>query len=176
MKKSLVIFIASLLVLFLVSSISGCNLGKADLDKDINLVEAEFLELHVEGEEMSVDFLKELKRLFADERNIRDISNLKYAVNIEIISLNDNEISDVSPMKNLKNLRVLKLNNNNINDISALKNLMKLETLELNNNQVTDISVLLKLENLEELKLQNNPISDPGQIQELQNKGVSVDF
>jgi Leucine-rich repeat (LRR) protein len=61
--------------------------------------------------------------MFADDKGIKNLSNLENAVNLQILSLNNNQISDISPLKNLPNLKELRIKGNPIADTKQIDEL-----------------------------------------------------
>ncbi len=102
----------------------------------------------------------ELTSLHAAGLEIRDLTGLGYATNLQILYLRYNYISDISPLGALENLEHLVLHRNWISDLSPLGGMTKLYHLNLDDNQISDISPLAGLENLEELILFDNQVSD----------------
>jgi Leucine-rich repeat (LRR) protein len=104
--------------------------------------------------------MKRLTSLDAEFKDIRNLSGLEYAINLQWLNLWGNEIKDISPLSNLSNLWLLWLSYNQISDISPLANLTNLWYLDLSNNHISDISLLVYLTNLQVLNLSWNQISD----------------
>ena len=107
-----------------------------------------------------------LTRLEAQNKGIRDLTGLEYAVNLTWLDLgeeqvssssvaNRNSFSDLSPLANLTRLTWLNLAyNDNISDLSSLSGLTSLTHLDLGSNRgISDISPLSGLTNLTELYL-----------------------
>jgi len=107
-----------------------------------------------------------LTRLEAQNKNIRDLTGLEYAINLTWLDLseeqvssnttaNSNSFSDLSPLANLTRLTWLDLSyNDNISDISSLSGLTNLTHLNLSTNwAISDFSTLSGLTNLTELYL-----------------------
>jgi len=116
--------------------------------------------------------MKRLTSLDAEFKDIRNLSGLEYAINLQWLNLWGNEIKDISPLSNLSNLWLLWLSYNQISDISPLANLTNLQWLELYRNQISDISPLANLTNLWYLDLSNNQISDISPLANLTNLQV----
>ena len=113
-------------------------------------------------------------------RNIRDLTGLEYATNLEALSLgaqqvapgvsvNSNSISDISPLARLTKLQVLALEGNSISNISPLAGLTNLQLLDLSGNSISNISPIAGLTNLTGLFLGGNSISDISPIEGLTN-------
>ena len=109
-----------------------------------------------------------LTYLEARNKNIRDLTGLEYATNLQNLDLgservsgsgyvNSNAISDFSTLSSLTNLTWLDLDSNGISNLSALvsaiSGLPSLQTLVLSNNSISDISSLSSLINLTSLNL-----------------------
>ena len=72
--------------------------------------------------------------------NIKDLTGLDYAINLESLSLSFNEIESISPLSDLSNLESVTINDNQIRSISPLGGLEKLYDLDVHNN-VNEIGV-----------------------------------
>ena len=110
--------------------------------------------------ELSVNEMKQIQKLYLQNKNITDLTGLEYATNLQELYLYSNNISNISVLSNLTNLTKLSLRENNISDISALTNLTNLTELNLEINNITDISSLSNLTELTDLYLYNNNIND----------------
>ncbi len=126
--------------------------------------------------------LKHLANLDVENSNIRDLTGLEHAINLQdfngdrnqisdltplsglirlhTLSLRENQISDITPLANLTTLHRLNLSTNQIYDITPLENLTGLRWLDLEYNQIRDISILSNLTILEDLRLTSNRITD----------------
>ncbi len=117
---------------------------------DITIVEAEAMaELHLDIEFQS-----------PEEMRIKDITTLKYFVNLEQLELQFHAITDISPLAGLLKLRGLSLGGNQINDITALSGLTELGGLSLFNCAADDYSPLSNLTQIRSLFLEYSTISD----------------
>jgi len=112
------------------------------------------------GQSITKGKMAELTELNASGRNIKNISGLEYAINLQKLNLENTLVSDISLLANLTNLQKLYLSRNQIKDISPLAKLTKLQVLDLSRNQIKDISPLANLTNLQVLDLSRNSISD----------------
>ncbi|MGD7053925.1 leucine-rich repeat domain-containing protein [Sutcliffiella horikoshii] len=113
---------------------------------------------------------------------LKDLSGLEHATNLEYLYLDGNEISDLTPLSNLDSLLDLTLRNNQITNLSPLE-ASNLNWLDLENNPVSDISVLLTLDNLTFANIRNigdltyeEGTPEMAVVQELQNRGVNVHY
>ncbi|MDQ0208497.1 DUF2252 family protein [Alkalicoccobacillus murimartini] len=95
----------------------------------------------------------------ADGRNIKDLSGLEFAINLEKIDLSNNQIQDLSPLKRLTEVKDLKLESNQITNIESLSTFIQLTKLNLRTNSVKDLSPLSDLIHLEKLDVRENGLS-----------------
>ena len=75
---------------------------------------------------ITVEEMKGLRRLRAENRGIRDLTGLHFATNLSELFLQDNQIPDLSPLAGLIELRELRLEHNPISDLVPLKGLKNL--------------------------------------------------
>ena len=113
-----------------------------------------------QGARITRDEMARLTRLDANRRDIRDLTGLEHARNLEHLEFNHNQISDISPLAGLIRLHVVEVGENAISDISSLKGLVNLEGLHLAHNLISDLSPLDDLINLRWINLGHNAISD----------------
>ena len=104
--------------------------------------------------------MKQLTRLFADGKGIRDLTGLEYATNLERIELRRNAISDLTPLAGLIRLNNIKLRDNVIADVSPLANLLSVDWMGLEENVITDLSPLRGLVKLNGIGISGNPITN----------------
>ena len=124
---------------------------------------------------ITVDELKGLRKLEGQNRDIRDLTGLQFATNLDELFLWNNQISDISPIAGLINLRNLRLSVNPISDFSLLRGLKNLTHLWLNDTPLSDLSPLAGLINLEFLDLWSTDISDLSPLAGLVNlKSISI--
>lgn len=74
----------------------------------------------------------------AKDRNIRDLTGLERAMNLQWLTLASNEIQDLSPLAGLTRLKGLWIYLNPISDIRPLAGLVNLETLDVAACQLSD--------------------------------------
>ncbi len=122
-----------------------------------------------EGAQITREELATLTEFHADDRGIRDLTGLEFAVNLEGIELRHNAISDLAPFASLVALDNIKLRGNNISDISPLAQLVNVEWLGLEENAITDVSPLTRLAKLDGVGLNHNPVSDLAPLSGLVN-------
>ncbi len=102
----------------------------------------------ITGEDMAT-----LTTLRASNKDIRDLTGIQYAINLEELWISGNPVSNISPLAALKNLIGLAAWDMAIEDFSPLAELTKLKWLELFNTPISDISPLARLTSLERLRL-----------------------
>ena len=124
------------------------------------------------GDSITTDTLLNLTRLEVRNREIKNLTGLEHAHNLERLELgseyikgegfvNSNTISDLSPLVGLSKLAYLNLARSGISDISPLVELTQLTELYLHgNNNISDISALSELTQLNILEFSGNEISD----------------
>ncbi len=98
--------------------------------------------------------------LRASDRDIKDLTGLEYAINLESLNAPGNQIVGLSPLSELINLRVLDVYNNPIESLSSIAGLSNLEYLTIIGDEISDISPLAGLVNLRHFLSWGNPISD----------------
>ena len=113
-----------------------------------------------EGAQITREELATLTEFHADDRGIRDLTGLEFAVNLVRIELRHNAIADLGPMAGLGALDNIKLRGNNISDITPLAQLVNVAWLGLEENNITDVSPLIRLAKLDGVGLSDNPVSD----------------
>jgi len=113
-----------------------------------------------QGARITRDEIARLTRLDANNKEIRDLTGLEHAKNLEHIELNHNQISDISPLAKLTRLHLIELGDNALSNISPLKGLVNLEGLHIAHNLISDLSPLEDLTNLRWTNLGHNAISD----------------
>ena len=97
----------------------------------------------------------------AVNRNIRDLTGLQFATNLEWLEVGENPFSDLSPLAGLINLRTLSFPRSNVSDLSPLAGLINLDNIWFNAGaQVSDLSPLAGLLNLSIIHAGGHSISD----------------
>ncbi len=112
------------------------------------------------GATITVPEIATLTHIFTFDSQIRDLTGLEFATNLDRLWLSDSAISDVTPLAPLTNLTDLNLGSNVITDISPLAGLTNLTNLWLGSNPISDISALADLRNLTDLYLLDTAITD----------------
>ena len=118
---------------------------------------------------ITVGEMEGLEELYIRNRDIRDLTGLQFAINLNRLDLDFNEISDLSPLASLINLRELRINDSLVSDISPLRNLTNLTRLWLRRSLVSDLSPIAGLINLRSVSLRGNPITDISPLRGLIN-------
>ena len=118
---------------------------------------------------ITAEEMEGLSDLDARNKDIRDLTGLQFATNLDELSLRDNQISDLSPIAGLIGLRELRLQDNPVSDISPVRGLTNLTHLEVDGTPVSDISPVRGLTNLTHLEVDSTPVSDISPIAELIN-------
>ena len=108
-----------------------------------------------------------LTELKAWSRDIKDLTGLQYATNLERLALWGNQIKDVTPLANLTKLTELNLAYNAVESVEPIAGLINLQTLNLTINRVQDITPLANLINLEFLYIRETLVTDITPIQGL---------
>ena len=101
-----------------------------------------------------------LTRLEGHNADIRNLTGLETATNLEDLRLNHNSISDLSPLAGLIRLHRIELEDNTISDLSPLKGLINLGELHISHNLISDISPVAGLINLRWVNFGHNVVDD----------------
>lgn len=111
------------------------------------------------GVPLTADNVANLSELYANGRQITDLTGLEYATGLHKLKLHDNMITDISPLAALTKLKTLYLSNNRIEDINPLESLTSLNYLNISSTKVSLIAPLAD-KSLSELNLSNTEVSD----------------
>lgn len=122
----------------------------------------------IEGDEITMDDLKNVWSLDANNKGILDLTGLEHCINLGDAKLAGNEITDVTPLRGCGNLQLLDLANNQIKDPSCLGELKKLQYLNLEDNQVDSLVGIETCEALNSLYAAGNEIEDIAPVAPLQ--------
>ena len=170
MKKVIVILLVIISLLGIVFGIKKLNTKdnqtpEETLESDVIVFKDKNLENAIKNimgtDDIKINDALNIKSLYLDNLNIKDISGIEYFKNLEALSMSQNNIKDISKLKSLTKLKILLLNLNKIKDISPLKNLTSLEKLSLFSNEIEDVSALTSLNNLTNMPtLYNNNITN----------------
>lgn len=89
--------------------------------------------------------MRDITMLYAENRQISDLTGLQHALNMGRLYASNNAITDVSPLVDLKKLTELSLDNNAITDVSRFAEMTQLTELSLIGNTISDRTPLLAL-------------------------------
>ena len=110
---------------------------------------------------ITVEEMGKLDGFGAVNRNIRDLTGLQFATNLEWLEVGGNPFSDLSPLAGLIKLRTLSFPRSNVSDLSPLAGLINLDNIWFNAGaQVSDLSPLAGLLNLRIIHAGGHSISD----------------
>ena len=109
---------------------------------------------------ITVEDMESLTALGANNRNIKDLTGIQFATNLNRLELADNQISDLSPVSGLIKLEYIRFSANNVSDLTPVAGLINLQTLRLDDNAVSDLGPLAGLISLQGLRFELNNISD----------------
>ena len=122
------------------------------------------------GAAITVEDMATLTTLSTSDRDIKDLTGMEHAVNLEEMWIEDAHISNLAPLTGLTKLRKLDTIKTDISDISPLSELTNLTRLNLYGSSVTDISPLRGLTKLTWLGFRYvNGISDYSPLAGLTN-------
>ena len=111
-----------------------------------------------------------LEQLYAEYKNISDLTGLEFAKNLTTLYLHDNALSDISPLAALTNLRKVGISDNPfLSDISPLASLTKLREVSFRDTEVSDLSPLASLRDLEVIDASAAPITTLAPLAGLKN-------
>ena len=120
-----------------------------------------------ESDVFTVEEMATLTTLRASNRDIKDLTGIEAAINLEnfFVFMTEAEaiestLSDLSPLAGLTKLRSLSIAGKMISDLSPLSGLVNLAELQLVVTNVSDLSPLSGLSNLKSLWFNHAPISD----------------
>lgn len=115
------------------------------------------------------NFLLNISGLSLVDKQIRDLTGLEHATNLQRIVLGSNQVSDIRPLSGLTKLTHLYLDSNRISDIDALSGLTNLQILDISFNRISDLTPLSQLTNITWLSVGNNPITELRPLSNLVN-------
>ena len=138
---------------------------------DANLRAAIAETLGKEGPDTAPITLEEMATLTilrASNRDIKDLTGIQSAINLEELWISENPISDLSPLAGLKNLIGLGAwDTPNISDLSPLVKLPKLRWLDFGGFPAPDFSPLADIKSLRKLTFHDGGINHISQLAEL---------
>ena len=106
------------------------------------------------------EMLRLRRSLRVESQDLKDLTGLEYATNLEDLWIDTGMVSDLTPIATLTALKNLILARNQISDISPLAGLIQLTKLTLWKNEIHDIAPLANLTNLTYLHLAENKVKD----------------
>ena len=119
---------------------------------------------------ITLEEIATLTTLIARSKDIRDLTGLEFATNLEVLDIAGNPLSDLSPLTKLVTLKLLEFSGESLSDLSALEDLINLERLGFWKTSVSDLSPLAGLTKLRWLGFFSNPmISDLSPLAGLTN-------
>ena len=155
------------------------NFGRAapyaDDENDVNIPDANLRAVVADSLGKARDALitrtemATLTELESHDADIRNLTGLQFAANLESLWLTYNPLSDLTPLCDLTSLRVLVLYGNSIANLVPLSGLENLTDVHLNDNRISDLSPLAALTNLTSLTLGGNEVSDVSALASLIN-------
>ena len=95
-----------------------------------------------------------------DEEKIRDITGIRYCINLRKLGLSFNKVSDIGGLEGLTKLKELGLGSNQISDIGALSGMADMEALSIFGNSISDIGALANMTNVYYLNANGNSFGD----------------
>ena len=101
-----------------------------------------------------------LVHIVSDNRGIRSLQGLEFAVNLEELDVYRNQIEDIRPLANLPKLNRLVIWHNQVSDLSPLASIATLTDLNISNNPISDLRPLSKLTELWVIKAWTCQITD----------------
>ena len=113
--------------------------------------------------------MRRLTRLETRESNIKNLTGLEHATQLQSLFLGRNQINNYVPLGQLPKLKTLYIWANNISDLNVLPLIPELEFLDLNWNAISDVSPLAEFTNLKELWLQGNKLANTSTLFQLHN-------
>ena len=128
-------------------------------DRNLRVVIEEALRKNPNAQ-ITVEEMAGLKELYIGNGDLRDLTGLQFATNLNRLSLNDNPISDLSSLNGLINLIYLTIDNTSVSDLSPLAGLINLKSIRAFDSSVSDLSPLAGLTKLERISFPHGDISD----------------
>ncbi len=116
---------------------------------------------------ITLEEMTTLTTLRASNRDIKDLTGIEYAINLEEMWISGNPISDLSPLAKLTNFIGLNAWENSISDLSPLADLTKLRWLDFGRTPVSDLSPLEGITSLRKLTFYACEIKDISPLAEL---------
>ncbi|MFP6854647.1 MAG: leucine-rich repeat domain-containing protein, partial [Opitutales bacterium] len=129
------------------------------------------------SEVLGIDPARLTKKLLADrlvsfelnDADVRDLTGLGDAKNLQVLTLRDNLITDLSPLAGLSKLRRLELRGNRLESLESFKDLPALVELNLSQNRLNGLSGVEGLTILRKLDVSENDLRDLTGVSTLKN-------
>ncbi|MEJ6949686.1 leucine-rich repeat domain-containing protein [Natronospora cellulosivora (SeqCode)] len=142
------------------------NFNEVELKEIIREVE---IVLEKSVEEIDLSIALNLNSILIKDSNIKDISKLKYFINLDYFHLENLIIEYWVDLKYFRRIRTLNLINGGLKDLNFLSNLSDtVESLQLDNNQISDLRPITHLNELRILGLSSNQIEDLTPLREME--------
>lgn len=142
--------------------------GEAVKIKDKNLASAIKRTLGLDRDIRESD-MERLTQLMVDGENIKNLSGLEKAVNLETLSLWGTKVVDLTPIQGLTKLAYLDLDETGVINLHPIKSLTNLSSLYVSYLGVKDFSPILGLKNLNALGLAGNDLKKLPNLSSLNN-------
>ena len=110
-----------------------------------------------------------LQRLYAENKNISDLTGMAPAKNLTELNIGDNPLSDLSPLASLTKLREIHFRDTEVADLSPLAGLRDLEVINASETRITSLAPLAGLKNLQKLDTVHSDITDLSPLAGLTN-------
>ena len=101
-----------------------------------------------------------LVSIVAENRGIRSLRGLEFAINLEELDVYRNQIEDIRPLSNLPKFNRLVIWDNQVSDISPLASIPTLTDLNISGNPISDLRPLSELTRLSIIKAWTCQIRD----------------
>ena len=115
------------------------------------------------------DHMALLVNIVSDNRDIRSLQGLEFAINLEELDVYRNQIQDIRPLSNLPKLSRLVIWHNQVSDLSPLASITTLTDLNISDNPITGLPPLSKLTQLWAIKATRCQIRDVSPLSGLIN-------
>ena len=157
--KNRIILIISCVVFSIVATLNGSAQDVNIPDANLHAAIAEALGKAPRAAITQADMAK-LTHFIAHDANIRNLTGLEFATELEEIRCNNNLIGDLSPLSTLMGLHTIEFRHNVIKDLSPVAGLISLRWLVVPHNLIADLSPVEGLVNLDGLDVSHNVITD----------------
>ena len=157
--KNRIILIISCVIFSIVATLNGSAQNVNIPDANLHAAIAEALGKAPRAAITQADMAK-LTHFIAHDANIRNLTGLEFATELEEIRCNNNLISDLSPLSTLTHLHTIEFHHNVIKDLSPVAGLINLRWLTVPHNLIADLSPVEGLVNLDGLDVSHNVITD----------------